>query len=199
MTETAVTYRRPCQACCGLLVDIDDGRVVTARGDGDNPASRGFTCPKGRNIGEYHHHPDRLLGSRGRDASGEWSTIATDIAIEEVGRRLQEIREAHGPDAIATFWGTQANLVTPTRLVALKWWKALGSHKACTTATIVQSAKVVIALGPRAFIRRHGGAGRPGTSTQYAPARPGHGTAPASGSGGRAVRYGGRPMSAGAR
>jgi anaerobic selenocysteine-containing dehydrogenase len=109
VAETQVTYCRLCQACCGLLVEIDDGRVVTARGDGQNPASRGFTCPKGRSIGEYHHHPDRLLSSRKRGPDGEWSTISSGLAIEEVGHQLQEIRTAHGPDAIATFWGTQAN------------------------------------------------------------------------------------------
>lgn len=143
MAESVVTYCRLCHASCGLVVEVDDGRVVSARGDGDNPASRGFTCPKGRRIGDFHHHPDRLLTSQRRNADGTWSPMASGAAIEEIAGRLLAVRDEHGPDAIATWWGTQANITTPTRPVALKWWKALGSHKAFTTTTIDQAAKPV--------------------------------------------------------
>ena len=33
---------------CGMLVDIDDGRLLGVRGDPDNPDSQGFLCIRGQ-------------------------------------------------------------------------------------------------------------------------------------------------------
>src|SRR5439155_24064146 len=33
---------------CGMLVDVEDGNVKAARGDTDNPDSRGFLCIRGQ-------------------------------------------------------------------------------------------------------------------------------------------------------
>ena len=143
MPERSITYCRICHASCGLIVEIDDGKVVSARGDVQNPASQGFTCPKGRHIGAFHHHPERLLSSLKRGPDGSYEPVGSAAAIAEVAERLTTIRDASGPDSIATFWGTQANVVSLTRPVALKWWKGLGSHKTFTTGTIDQAAKPV--------------------------------------------------------
>lgn len=143
MPERVVTYCRTCQASCGILLDIERGHVVGVRGDMENPTSEGYTCPKGRAIGDFHHHPDRLLSSMRRRADGAWEPIDSAAVVKEVAERLLQIRDTHGPDAIASFWGTMANVVTLTKPVALKWWKALGSHKAFSTATIDQIAKPV--------------------------------------------------------
>jgi anaerobic selenocysteine-containing dehydrogenase len=45
---------------CGILVDVDDDRVVRVRGDQAHPLSHGATCAKGRALPQMHHHPDRL-------------------------------------------------------------------------------------------------------------------------------------------
>ena len=62
MTATRVaTYCRICSPLCGLLVDVEDGRVTHVAGDPDHALTRGFTCTKGRHLGELHHAPDRFL------------------------------------------------------------------------------------------------------------------------------------------
>ena len=40
-TEQHVTYCRICEALCGVIATVEDGRLVTLRPDDDNPLSRG--------------------------------------------------------------------------------------------------------------------------------------------------------------
>ena len=69
MTETTAICRF-CHATCGLRVTIEDGRVVHAIGDIDNPMYHGYSCVKGRNFHEFHADPRRVLRPLQRDATG---------------------------------------------------------------------------------------------------------------------------------
>jgi anaerobic selenocysteine-containing dehydrogenase len=46
---------------CGMLVDVEDGKLLGVRGDPDNPDSRGFLCVRGQASGEIIGNPRRLL------------------------------------------------------------------------------------------------------------------------------------------
>ena len=46
---------------CGMLVDIEDGRLVGVAGDPENPDSRGFLCVRGQASREVIDNPARLL------------------------------------------------------------------------------------------------------------------------------------------
>ena len=93
-----------CEATCGLSVEVEGDRVVTVRGDKEDPFSRGFLCPKAYGLKELYHDPDRLRRPMRRTATG-WEEIGWDEAYEEVGARLLEIREKHGNDAIGLYTG----------------------------------------------------------------------------------------------
>ena len=45
---------------CGITVTVEGDRVLKVRGDEAHPISKGYTCPKGRALPEWHHHPHRL-------------------------------------------------------------------------------------------------------------------------------------------
>jgi anaerobic selenocysteine-containing dehydrogenase len=136
-----VTYCRICAATCGLVVDVEDNRVVHATGDVDNPLTRGFSCPKGRHIGDFVAAPDRYQTSmrRAPDGGGH-EPIDVDIAIGEIAARLQDIVAAHGPESVAFLTGTQAAFTSLTGPFASAWFATLGSHKSFSTMTIDQSA-----------------------------------------------------------
>ena len=56
-------YKRTCPLCeamCGLLVGVEDGRASRIRPNPDDVWSRGFMCPKGTALGDLHHDPDRV-------------------------------------------------------------------------------------------------------------------------------------------
>lgn len=104
--------RSTCQAChceCGVLVQVNDGKVTKIKGDPAHPMNRGFTCVKGRAQTQVLYHPDRLThplrraGSRG---SGKWETVSWDTALGEIAEKLTEIRGKYGPESLAAMHGT---------------------------------------------------------------------------------------------
>jgi anaerobic selenocysteine-containing dehydrogenase len=138
-----VTFCRICTPLCGLLVDVDDdGRVTGVAGDPDHALTRGFTCTKGRHLGELHHAPDRFLTAQ-RNGPDGLQPVATDVAIDEIAAQLRAIRDVHGPESIALFVGTQTYTASLTFSFAGAWLRAVGSHKRFSTMTIDQSAKWV--------------------------------------------------------
>jgi anaerobic selenocysteine-containing dehydrogenase len=138
-----VTFCRICPPLCGLLVDVDDdGRVVHIAGDPDHALTRGFTCTKGRHLGELHHAPDRFSTAQ-RNGPDGLQPVATDVAIDEIAAQMRAIRDAHGPESIALFVGTQSYTASLTFSFAGAWLRAVGSHKRFSTMTIDQSAKWV--------------------------------------------------------
>jgi anaerobic selenocysteine-containing dehydrogenase len=49
-----------CEALCGVVIEADDGRVRSIRGDPDDVFSRGHICPKAVALQDLHDDPDRL-------------------------------------------------------------------------------------------------------------------------------------------
>ena len=103
-THRATCKVGACEPFCGLEVDVDDGKMVAVRPDRAHPITKGYSCIKGMRVLDYQNDPDRLLHPIRRSATG-WERIAWSTATEEIGRKLRVIRDAHGPSAIATYWG----------------------------------------------------------------------------------------------
>jgi anaerobic selenocysteine-containing dehydrogenase len=93
-----------CEATCGLKLTIEGDRVVSVRGDENDPFSRGFVCPKAVGVKELHHDPDRLKKPLRRTATG-WEEIGWDEAFAYAAERLTAIRAEHGNDAIGMYTG----------------------------------------------------------------------------------------------
>ncbi len=84
---------------CGMLVGVEDGRLVDVRGDRDNPDSRGFLCVRGHAAREIIDNPKRLLTPliRERRADDAWRRASWDEALDLIASRMQAAgREAVG-------------------------------------------------------------------------------------------------------
>jgi anaerobic selenocysteine-containing dehydrogenase len=95
-----------CPDCCGLLAEVEDGRVVGVRGDPAHPYSRGSLCPKMVHYERTVNHPDRLTHPLIRDGAkgaGRFRRAGWDEAIDLVARRWKELAAAHGPEAILPY------------------------------------------------------------------------------------------------
>ena len=133
-----------CEASCGLTleVDRDAGRVVSIRGDEEDPRSAGFLCPKAYAIKEVYEDPDRIRRPLRRTATG-WEEIGWDDALELVGTRLREVRERHGKDAIATYIGNPTGVNLGAMLYTSFFIQMLDSERLFTGATVDQFPKNV--------------------------------------------------------
>jgi anaerobic selenocysteine-containing dehydrogenase len=131
-----------CEAMCGLRLDVADGRVTKIRGDADDPFSQGFICPKGSTLGALHEDPDRLRAPVVRRGD-EHVEVSWEEAFAEVERRLVQLLEEHGRDAVAVYIGNPnvhnfANTLAIRPLV-----KALGTKNVFTASTVDQMPKHV--------------------------------------------------------
>lgn len=139
--RTEKSYCRVCHACCGLEVDIDEGRVVAIRGDRDDPMSHGFICSKGRSAPELHHGEGRLVQTMARSASGALEPIDSEVALARIAAQIGEQVDRWGGESVAIYVGTQANLNALSPAFAFAFAKALDTPRTYGTMTIDQSAK----------------------------------------------------------
>jgi anaerobic selenocysteine-containing dehydrogenase len=127
MPETRVTYCRICEAACGLLADVADGKVVALRPDREHVISRGFVCAKGTRFTELHTSPDRLNHPLRRNGD-TLVRIGWDQALTEIGGKLREIRRVHGPHAVGVYIGNPAAFSVGLTLMGLGFVRALGTR-----------------------------------------------------------------------
>jgi anaerobic selenocysteine-containing dehydrogenase len=93
-----------CEATCGVAITVEGDRVVSVRGDDDDPFSRGYICPKATALADLHEDPDRLRRPVVRDGS-TWREVEWEAAFDLVASRIDAIRAAHGNDAVAVYQG----------------------------------------------------------------------------------------------
>lgn len=103
--QTVRSFCRVCTSVCGILVDVDGDQVIRVRGDQDHPFSHGYTCPKGRALPQLHHHPDRLEHPRMR-VDGRLQDVSWDDCLADLGTRLKDIIDRHGPESVAFYFST---------------------------------------------------------------------------------------------
>ncbi|MFF0816329.1 molybdopterin-dependent oxidoreductase [Rhodococcus sp. NPDC003318] len=145
VTSRRTSFCRLCASSCGVLLDVEDGRIARVLGDARHPISGGYTCPKGRRGGDLAQGPDRLTTSLRRTGTGSHEPVPVARAVAEIADRLRAVVDRHGPDAVALFMGTQQNFAALTPPMARAWFTGTGSHKLFSTMTIDQSAKWVVA------------------------------------------------------
>lgn len=105
MTTTRSTYCRLCEVGCGLVADVEDGRLVRLRPDKDHPVSAGFACNKGLLSLDVHHDPARVSVPRRRTAEGTFVDETWDEALDDIAARLAAIVAEHGPSSVALYLG----------------------------------------------------------------------------------------------
>jgi anaerobic selenocysteine-containing dehydrogenase len=133
-----------CEATCGLRLELEGEKIVSVRGDREDPFSQGFLCPKAHGLKELTHDPDRLRRPLRRTAGG-WEEISWGAAFEEIGARLLAVREQHGNDAIGMYTGNPvvhelgAVLYRPVLVRALASRSVFNSSAIDTLPKIVQT------------------------------------------------------------
>jgi anaerobic selenocysteine-containing dehydrogenase len=100
------TFCRICEANCGMVATVEGGEITKLRPDPDHPLSRGAACPKGIAMTQVHGDPDRVLHPLRRRADGSGhDRVSWDEALDDIGRRLGAVRDAHGGGAIGWYMG----------------------------------------------------------------------------------------------
>lgn len=91
-----------CGTGCGLVLEVQDNRIVKIRGDKEAPVNKGQTCVKGAFAYEYVHSNNRLTVPLLRKA-GKLVETTWEEAYQFIADQLSAIRDTRGPDAISMF------------------------------------------------------------------------------------------------
>jgi nitrate reductase NapA len=102
--------KAPCRFCgtgCGVMVGVEQGRVVAVRGDEASPVNKGLLCVKGYHLPGLLYGADRLLYPQRRQPDGSFARISWDEALDLIATRFGETLKQHGPGAVAMYGSGQ--------------------------------------------------------------------------------------------
>ena len=140
---THKTFCRFCHAYCAIEVDVEDGKPIAVRGDTEDPVYGGYTCIKGHQLPEQYSTPKRVRLSLKKRADGDFDTIDTDQALDQISDKIQQLIKDHGPRSIATYVGSYGYQNSAALTVSKAWHQSIGSTSYYTSVTIDQPAKFI--------------------------------------------------------
>ncbi len=86
-----------CSVGCTVIAEVSNGVWVGQEPGWDSPINRGSHCAKGAATRELVHG-DRRLRYPMKLVNGQWTRISWDVAINEIGDKLMEIRAKSGAE-----------------------------------------------------------------------------------------------------
>lgn len=93
-----------CDAMCGVEIAYQGDRILSIKGDKNDPVSKGYICPKATALQDLHEDPDRLRQPVLKTEKG-WEKISWERAFDIAAEKLTEIRFAFGKDAVGLYVG----------------------------------------------------------------------------------------------
>lgn len=106
-TTTKTTHHggcpHDCPDTCSMVYEVEDGQLISVKGNADHPMTRGGLCVKLNDYEKRHYHPDRLLyplRRTGPKGSKQFERISWDDALDEITTRWKAIIDDYGPHAI---------------------------------------------------------------------------------------------------
>ena len=108
MTETRIDiHHRTCNLCeamCGLEIKVQDGQILSIKGDKNDTFSQGHICPKATALQDVYEDPDRLRYPMRRTDTG-WEQISWEEAFDTVEAGLKQVQSKHGNNAVGVYLG----------------------------------------------------------------------------------------------
>lgn len=93
-----------CEAMCGIVIKHDGEKVLSIKGDKDDPFSKGYICPKATALQDLHEDSDRLRHPIERTANG-WKEISWADALDKVAVGIESVQKKHGQNAFGIYLG----------------------------------------------------------------------------------------------
>src|SRR5437868_14614203 len=118
-----------CPDACTLDVTVENGRIQKIDGGDVNPVTRNFICAKVRRFGERVYGDDRLLYPavrKGAKGSGTFERVNWTEALELIARRMQEIKDTRGAEAILPYYYGGSNGLLTQNTNDADLWRRFG-------------------------------------------------------------------------
>lgn len=141
-----------CPDRCSLDVEVDDGRVLSVRGNRKNPLTDGFICGKVARFDRRVHGPERVMypairvGPKGPGARFE--RVSWDEALDLVASRWRAIVDESGGEALLPVWYGGSNGYLTGGGLDAALWAHLGTSRAERTLCATNAGAASSAVYP---------------------------------------------------
>ncbi len=159
MIETRRAVCTFCHTRCRVVVHSEDGKFIKAEEDSSDPrAAQPFpptmACLRLRGVKDWFYDPARVnfpLKRVGQKGEGKWERIPWSQALDEIAKKLLQIKENYGAEAIGVTNGTgRAWEEYPLRFMHI-----LGSPNRVGATTICFGPVQVISIAMLGWTVRH--------------------------------------------
>ncbi|MED4909258.1 molybdopterin-containing oxidoreductase family protein [Brevibacillus centrosporus] len=109
MIQRKTVCPHDCPDTCSIIAKVEDGKVVSTKGDPTHPFTRGALCSKVLRYGERIYSPDRLLYPMrrvGEKGEGRFERISWEEALDEITARLKQAVSLHRSETVYCFQGS---------------------------------------------------------------------------------------------
>jgi len=114
-----------CEAGCGIVAKVREGRVINLAGNPIDPISQGAICPRGQAALQELYNPDRLGRPLKRASDGSASPIEWKDALKQVSDAIIKAAGA-GKDRVAVITGLQGPTLSD---LSSEWLQAANSSR----------------------------------------------------------------------
>jgi formate dehydrogenase major subunit len=128
-----------CSVGCTVVAEVEKGVWVGQEPGFESPFNLGAHCAKGAAVRE-HAHNERRLKYPMKLEGGKWKKVSWEQAINEVGDKMMEIRQASGPDSV--YWLGSAKFSNEQAYLFRKFYAFWGSNNGDHQARICHSTTV---------------------------------------------------------
>jgi anaerobic selenocysteine-containing dehydrogenase len=138
-----------CPDACTLDVTVGNGRIQKIDGGDDNPVTRNFICAKVRRFDERVYGEDRVLYPsvrQGAKGGGTYVRVTWDEALELIARRMAEIKDDHGAEAILPYYYGGSNGLLTHMTNDAELWRRFGTSRLATTICAAPTGAASLAL-----------------------------------------------------
>ncbi|MDD3024724.1 MAG: molybdopterin-dependent oxidoreductase, partial [Syntrophomonadaceae bacterium] len=128
---------------CGLLIGVQDNKIVQVKGNPKGYLNRGYTCFKGRVSADRLSHPDRLrhpLMRAGKRGEGKWKRVSWEEALDECVANMLSIKAKYGARAFAFGVGMPKGL---EHLVMIRLANTFGSPNVVASQDVCHAPREV--------------------------------------------------------
>jgi anaerobic selenocysteine-containing dehydrogenase len=138
------SYCRVCVSACGTIVEVDDDKVVSVRGDTEHPLTQGYTCSKGRDAAAWADREDRLLDPQIPGDDGVVRPVDWETALDDLAARLGTIVRESGPNAVGFYLGGGGYMDTGCYGMWQSMIRAFGSRSIYSNLTVDCPSKFLV-------------------------------------------------------
>ena len=128
-----------CSVGCTVMAEVSNGVWIGQEPGWDSPINLGAHCAKGASVRETASGERRLKYPMKLEG-GKWKRISWDVAIDEIGDKMLDIKKKSGPDSV--YWLGSAKFNNEQSYLFRKFYGYWGSNNGDHQARICHSTTV---------------------------------------------------------